>query len=82
MKVKVQFALLILAVIGILAAPVMVDAVCGPETPDYWCGYECENSTTCASGGSAQDACVWIYYTPGICYTDQNSAECGSSCEL
>lgn len=84
MKKGIKFAMLLAAVVAVLAIPVAVDGFCEPDNPDYWCGYVCENGTSCFTDGSQADdtACVWTYYWPGACFTESNAAECQTSCEL
>lgn len=74
---KLKSLVLAVAAIAVFAAPLSLSGI-EMENPDYWCGYRCENGTSCKSTPStpANDACVWYGYNPWHCLTDTESDEC------
>ena len=85
MTMKLRSIGLCVAAVVMLATPVFVDGFCEEENQDYWCGYRCDVwQSGCYSDGSVSqnDACVWLSYQPGWCFTAENAPECSTSCEL
>ena len=56
----------------------------GEDNPDYWCGWRCDQGTSCWRDSSVaeDDACVWSNYSPWRCLTDISSHECSSGSGL